>query len=310
MLAAVVDRFGSPDVVKVREVPMPGPPKAHEVLVRVEAAAVTAGDARVRAARFPAGFGLVARPAVVFRGPRVRILGSSISGVVDRVGADVSEFSPGDEVAGMTGARMRAHADFALAPVASLARKPEKVSHSDAAGIIFGGTTALYFLRDRAKVTAGESVLVNGASGAVGSAAVQLARHFGGVVTAVASARNRDFLLRIGAEHVVDYAATPIDTLADRFDVVLDTVGNISRSLGLKLATDQGRVALVAASLKDTIRAGGRVFADVAPERADDIDLLLRLLDSGEIDAVTEVAGGGGSRRCQRHTALLIQAGR
>lgn len=291
MRAAVVPHYGPPQIVEIAEVPVPEPGKS-QVLVRVAATAVTSGDARMRAARFPPGFAAFARPAMGFTGPRARTLGNSLSGVVERVGPGVTEFAPGDEVAGMTGARMRAHAEFALAPVRSLARRPEGVSPADAAGILFGGTTALYYLRDRAKVAPGESVLVNGASGAVGAAAVQLARHFGATVTAVTSARNGDLVRRLGATHVVDYTTTPVSSLTDRFDVVFDAVGNISRADGLRLLTDDGRLLLVVASLVDTVRAGGRVHAGPAPERAVDASFLLDLVASGELDPLTEVAGG------------------
>lgn len=291
MKAAVVPHYGPPEVVEIAEVPVPEPGKG-QVLVRVAATAVTAGDARMRGARFPPGFAPFARPAIGFRGPRAGILGNSLSGIVERVGPGVTEFAPGDEVAGMTGSRMRAHAEFAVAPVRSLTRKPAGVSHADAAGILFGGTTALYFLRDRAKVAPGESVLVNGASGAVGAAAVQLARHFGASVTGVASARNREYLLRLGAARAIDYAATPVTGLDDRFDIVFDAVGNVSRADGLGLLTGDGRLVLAVAGLVDTIRAGGRVLAGPAPERAEDAAFLLDLVATGELDPVTEVVGG------------------
>ena len=295
MRAAVVERFGTPDVVQITAAPTPAP-RTGEVLVRVEAAAVTVADSRMRAAQFPPGFGIIARPVTGFRGPRVQTLGNCLSGTIERVGAGVTGYSPGDEVAGMTGGRMRGHAELATIPVRSLARKPASVSHADAAGILFGGTTALHCLRDQAQLRAGESVLVNGASGAVGSAAVQLARHFGARVTGVASARNEEFVRRIGADHVVDYTATPVTELGERFDVVLDTVGTLTASTGVRLLTEHGRLLLVAAGLTGTLRATlrgrGRVFAGVAPERAEDMTLLLELVASGELDAVTAVAGG------------------
>ncbi|MGY5766559.1 NAD(P)-dependent alcohol dehydrogenase [Brachybacterium sp. DNPG3] len=276
---------------------MPTPqPRAGEVLVRVEAAAVTAGDSRMRAARFPAGFGVIARPAIGFVRPRVRVLGNCLSGTVEAVGDGVTGFSLGDEVAGMTGGRMGAHAEYATIGADSLARKPAGISHADAAGILFGGTTALHFLHDRAKLAAGEAVLVNGASGAVGSAAVQLARHFGATVTGVASARNQEFVGRIGAAQTIDYAATPVGAIGDRFDVVLDSVGTIASRTGMQLLTERGRLLLVAAGLPDTLhatlRGRGRIFAGVAPERADGIAMLLNLITTGELDPVTESAGG------------------
>ncbi len=266
--------------------------RAGEVVVRVEAAAVTAGDARIRAGRFPKGFGVLARAAIGVSGPRARVLGAAFSGKVEHIAADVTQFSPGDEVVGMTGARLGAHAEYVRARAATLVRKPAEVPHTDAAGILFGGTTALHFLSDRAHVTAGNTVLVNGASGAVGSAAVQLAKHFGATVTAVTSERNADLAVRLGADRVIDYAKTPVAMLEDRFDIVFDAVGNVSRDDGLRLLVPGGSLILAVASLIDTIRARGQVFAGPAPERREHFALLLNLVAGGQLDPLTEVLSG------------------
>lgn len=290
MKAAVVRRYGPPDVAQIAEVDTPNL-RVGTVLIRVEAASVNSGDARIRGARFPAGFGVLARLGLGIRRPRQPILGVALSGVVTSVGPGVTEFAVGDDVTGMTGARFGAHAQFAPAPVTGLARKPPTVSHVDAAGAMFGGTTALHFLR-RTGAQRGSRVLVLGGSGSVGASVVQLAAQLGAVVTATTSARNRDFVSSLGATTVVDYASTPLDSLSFTFDAVIDTVGAVSRRQALQLAGENGRVALIAADLIDTVRARGRVVAGPAPERADDIALLLRLLESGEISATTEALGG------------------
>jgi NADPH:quinone reductase-like Zn-dependent oxidoreductase len=291
MRAAIVDRYGPPEQIVISEAPVPEP-RAGEVLVRVGAAAVTAADARMRAGRFPRGFGALARLGLGVRGPRVRILGGTLAGRVERVAPDVTRLAAGDEVAGMTGSRLGSHAEYVAVPAAALVRKPAGVRHEDAAAVLFGGTTALYFLRDRAQVTGGATVLVNGASGAVGTSAVQLASYFGATVTAVASARNEDLVVSLGADRAVDYAMTPVVQLDDRFDVVLDAVGNITRAEGLRLLTSRGSLILAVASLLDTVRAHGQVFAGPAPERGEDFTFLLDLVASGHLDPVTEVIGG------------------
>jgi NADPH:quinone reductase-like Zn-dependent oxidoreductase len=285
MRAAVVDRYGPPEVVRITAVARPVP-AGDEVLVRVVAAAVTSGDARIRAARFPPGFALPARLAFGLRGPRRDILGSSVSGTVETVGADVQAFAPGDQVCAMTGTRMGAHAEYVAVPVGRLARVPPGVTHDDAAGVLFGGTAALYFLRDRAAVRPGASVLVNGASGAVGTNAVQFARHFGATVTAVTSAANTGLVTGLGAERVVDHQQTAVTDLTDRFDVVLDTVGNLTIATGRRLQTESGVLVLAVAGLGDTIRARGNVVAGSARERVDDFDHLLSLLAAGELTVV------------------------
>lgn len=276
MRAAVVDRYGAPEVVRVAEVPRPVP-RADEVLVRVRAVAVTSGDARIRAARFPAGFGMFGRLAFGVVRPRKPVLGGSFSGVVEGVGARVTGFAPGDEVCGMTGVRLGAHAEYVAVAGAKLVRKPAEVSHEDAAGLLFGGSTALHFLRTKGSVGEGKTVLVNGASGAIGTNAVQLAKHFGAVVTGVTSAANAQLVKDLGADRVIDYTTGELDRTRDRFDIVLDTVGALTIKAGRRLLNDGGILLLAVAGLADTIRARGDVAAGAVPERTEDFEFLLDL---------------------------------
>ncbi|MGB8020574.1 MAG: NAD(P)-dependent alcohol dehydrogenase [Candidatus Nanopelagicales bacterium] len=287
MRAAVVDRYGPPEVAVLRDVPQ-SVPRADEVLVRVAAAAVSSGDARIRAARFPRGFAPFARPAFGLRGPRRKILGGTFSGTVQAVGAGVTAFSPGDEVCGMSGVRMGAHAEYLAVAGHRVVGKPTRVTHEDAAGLLFGGTAALWFLRDRAAVRPGQSALVNGASGAIGTNAVQLATYFGATVTGVTSARNAPLVTALGADRVIDYTSTDLAEVTDRFDVVLDTVGTLSRSSGRRLLTDGGVLLLAVADLWDTVRARGDVVAGSAPERPADFDFLLGLLAEGALRVVID----------------------
>lgn len=291
MKAAVVDRYGPPHVVRVAEVPTPTPGDA-EILVRVAAAAVTAADSRIRAARFPSGYGPFARLMFgVFR-PRRKILGSTFSGVVESVGVKVGGYSRGDEVCGMTGLAMGTHAEYVTVAAERVVRKPAAVSHTDAAALLFGGSTALHFLRDKAAAGRGGSVLVNGASGAVGTSAVQLAKHFGATVTAVTSTPNVGLVAGLGADTVVDYTVTPVSDLTDRFDVVLDTVGNLTPSSGRTLLTDGGVLLLAVANLWETLRPGADVKAGAAPERTEDFEFLLELSAAGRLVTVTDDIGG------------------
>lgn len=291
MKAAVVGRYGPPRTVRIEQVPDPEP-RADEVLVRVRATAVTAGDARIRAARFPRGFGILGRLGLGLRGPRRPVLGVVFSGTVERLGSAGMAFSVGDEVAGMTGARMGAHAELLVVPAARLVPKPAAVSHADAAAALFGGTTALHFLRDRAGLRAGQRVLVNGASGSVGSAAVQLARQLGAEVTAITSDRNRRLVASLGAERTIDYATQPVAGMRGDYDVVFDAVGNIGRSDGPRLLAPGGALILAAAGLADTLAARGRVHAGSAPERPESFSLLLDLVAAGGFDPLARALGG------------------
>ena len=287
MRAAVVDRYGPPEVVRVEDVPPPEP-SADQVLVRVHAAAVTSGDARIRGARFPRGFAVPARLAFGLRGPRRRILGMTFSGVVEAGGAQGGDLVPGDAVCGMTGVKMGAHAEYVAVPAARVTRKPVEVTHEDAAGLLFGGSTALWYLRDKAAVAPGASVLVNGGSGAVGTNAVQIAKHLGAEVTAVTSTANVALVRELGADHVIDHTVADVTATVERFDVVFDTVGNLSIRSGRALLRRGGRLLLAVAGLGDTVRARGDVVAGSSPERADDFATLLGLVADGTMTVVLD----------------------
>jgi NADPH:quinone reductase-like Zn-dependent oxidoreductase len=210
--------------------------------------------------------------------------------VVEAVGAKVTGFAAGDEVCGMAGARMGAHAEYVAVGAKRLAGKPDGVSHDDAAGLLFGGSAALFFLRDKGKVRPGMSVLVNGASGAIGTNAVQLARFFGATVTGVASAANVGLVTGLGAQRVVDYASEDLASVAEQFDLVLDAVGNVSIPAGRRLLTGQGVLLLAVADLWQMLRARGNVAAGVAPERVVDFELLLQMVVDGAITVVHDRA--------------------
>lgn len=287
MRAAVVREYGPPGVVRVEELedPVPGP---QDVLVRVRATAVTSGDARIRGARFPRGFAPFGRLALGVRRPRRPVLGITFSGVVEAVGSKVTGVSVGDEVAGATGARMGTHAELVAVRASKVVPIPAGVSHDDAAGVLFGGTTALVYLRDKATVRPGSSVLVIGASGAVGTTAVQLARNAGATVTGVCSGANADLVRSLGAAHVVDHTTTDVTTLPERYDVVLDTVGTLSAASGRRLLTDDGVLLLVVASLGDMLRVHRDVKAGPAPERVEDVRELLDLVASGRLRVVLD----------------------
>lgn len=285
MRAAVVDRYGPPEEVRVTSVPRPGAGRG-ELLVRVLAAPVTSADARIRGARFPRGFALPARLGLGLTGPRRPVLGSSFAGLIERVGPGVDVFRPGDRVCGMTGLRMGTHAEFVAVRASAAATIPTGVSIEDAAGVLFGGTTALHFLRDRASVGPGTSVLVNGASGAVGTNAVQLAKHLGATVTAVTSGANAALVTDLGADAVIDHTTTDASETDERFDVVLDAVGNLTIATGRRLLARGGVLVLAVGELWSTLRARGDVIAGSAPERVEDFVTLLGLVASGTLRVV------------------------
>lgn len=294
MRAVVVDRYGGPDVARLAEVPTPAP-KAGEVRIRVRATAVTAGDWRLRSGVLPRGFGALRGLAIGFGGPRRKVLGTDAAGVVEAVGPGVTRFAVGDEVLAFPGSALGGHAELLVMPEAGrVARKPTNLSFDEAVALPFGAMTALDFLR-RGDVKSGERVLVNGASGNVGSAAVQLAKHLGAHVTAVCSAANAGLVRSLGADDVIDYAATDFAAAGRTWDVVVDTVGNAPWARVKPVLADGGRLLAVLADLPATLGAafvGGprrhRVVAGPAAERVEDLHEIVRLAERGVLRPVID----------------------
>ena len=229
-----------------------------EVLVRMHATTVSIADHRVRAKDLPKGLGYFAVIALgVFR-PRKKILGMEGSGVVERVGEAVTTFAPGDEVVVMNGGRFGCHAEYATVRAdGAIARKPSGMSHTDAAALVFGGYTAVSFL-NRVELGPDSTVLVNGASGAVGSAVVQLAAHAGAHVTAVTSGRNAELVRSLGAEKVIDYTQQDFALGDDRYDVVVECVGNAPFDRVRGILRPGGALLLVIADLRGMLGARGQ----------------------------------------------------
>jgi NADPH:quinone reductase-like Zn-dependent oxidoreductase len=240
MKAVVYDRYGPPEVLRLADVPTPMP-AADQVLIRGRVSAVGPADCAARQAD-PA----YARLVFGLFKPKIRILGSDVAGEVAAVGAGVTRFAVGDKVLAATGATFGAHAQYTLFPQEAVVAKPEAISYEDAVALIGGGLTALPFLRDHARLRAGQRILVNGASGAVGAAAVQLAKHFGATVTGVCSAANIELVASLGADQVIDYTRQDFTRAGGGYDVVFDAVGKSSfaRCKGI-LASDGVYLATV-----------------------------------------------------------------
>ena len=294
MKAVVYDRYGPPEVLRFAEVATPVP-KPNEVLIRARATTVTAADWRVRSLTVPRGFGPMARLALGVRGPRQPILGTEVSGEIVAVGSAVRSFAVGDAVFAFRGARMGCHAEYVtMAEGDSVARMPAGLDWGEAAALSFGGTTALHFLR-RAALARGERVLVNGASGGVGMAAVQLAHHFGAQVTGVCSAANAEVVRSLGADRVIDYAREDFTRDGAAYDVIMDTAGTAPWSRSRTALRPGGRLLMVLGSFAGTLQApwigmtgSRRIVAGTARASADDLRFLGRLAESGEYRPVID----------------------
>ena len=294
MRAAVYRRFGGPEVVHIEDVEMPA--VGHDdVLIQVYASTVSAADHRARALDVPAGLWLPSVLTLGVRRPRRPVLGMDASGVVTAVGANVTRFAPGDEVIAMLGARFGGHAEYAVVPQgAVIAIKPASMDFEDAVTLVFGGITARAYLK-QVDVRPGATVLVNGASGAVGTAVVQLAKHAGAHVTAVCSGRNTDLVTRLGADRVIDYTSDDFTTGTDRYDVVVDCVGNAPFARVRPLLVSGGALLLVVSDLKGVLsagwnahRSGHRVVTTPGPFLAEDLAYLVELADTGHYQPVKQ----------------------
>lgn len=287
MKAVVYHRYGGPEVLRMTEVATPVP-KADEVLIRIHATTVSAGDWRMRSLELPRGFGLISRLAIGMTGPRKPILGMELSGVIAAVGAGVTKFKPGDAVFAFPGIGMGCHAEYrCMSQDAAIALEPAGLSHDQAAALSFGGTTALHFLR-AAKLSAGQSVLVNGASGAVGTAAVQLAKHFGAEVTAVCSAGNAGLVESLGADHVIDYQTEDFTRNGRLYDVILDAAGTAPFARSRASLREGGRLLMVLGNLRDlatvpwiALTNSRKVIGGTAKAEAADLRLLAELAEAG-----------------------------
>lgn len=288
------ERYGPPEVLQLKEVEKPTP-KDNQALIKTHAATVTSGDWRVRSLNVPAGFGLIMRLVFGISKPRQPILGSELAGVVESVGKDVTRFKVGDQVFAFSDAAMGCHAEYKCMPQdGAVVIKPSNLTYDEAAAISFGGTTALDFLR-RGKLQSGERILVNGASGAVGTAAVQLAKHFGADVTGVCSTSNVELVRSLGASHVIDYTKEDFTQNGETYDVIVDTVGTAPFSRSKDSLKDGGRLLMVLAGLPDMLQApwmsmtsSKKIIAGPAAVRAEDLRFLARLAEAGEFKPVID----------------------
>src|SRR2546421_625600 len=229
MRAVVYDRYGPPDVLRIEDVERPVP-NENEVLVRVRAVAVTRADCATREANRRSGMAvaLISRSISGVRRPKQRILGSEFAGEVEAVGARVDEFAVGDQVFGTSGFRFGTYAEYLCMPQsARIAHRPTGLSFEEAAAVCDGGLNALWCLRGAA-LRKGQRILIYGASGAIGTAGVQLARYFGADVTAVCNTRNVETVRSLGADRVIDYTQEDFTKNGQTYDVIFDAVGKHS----------------------------------------------------------------------------------
>lgn len=289
MKAVINTQYGAPSVLTIKDIEKPSI-KGNEILVKIMATAVNTGDCRIRradpfAVRF--FFGLTK--------PKINILGGVFSGEIEAIGPDVKLFNKGDKVFGSTDMRFGAYAEYKSFPeTATLALIPESLSYTEAAVIPFGGATALHFLK-KAAIKPGEKVLIVGASGAVGTAAVQIAKSFGAIVTGVNSTVNIDLVKSLGADAVIDYTKEDFTQNGELYDVIFDTVNTIDIQRSLRSLNRNGKMILSAAGLKETLlglwismTSSKKIITGVTQQSAADMAFLKGLAETGKMKPVID----------------------
>lgn len=299
MKAVVFREYGPPDVLRLTEVEKPAP-EDDEVRVRVRATSVNYGDMTARNFRsispgdfnMPFLFWILGRVAFGLRKPRTSILGSEFAGEVESVGQGVTRFKEGDAVFGYRAQAMGAYAEYLCVPEGSdMAIKPANMSYEEAAVVPYGAITALNLLR-KADVESGQRVLVNGASGSIGSAAVQLLKHHGAEVTGVCSTPRIEFVKSLGADRVIDYTQEDFTEGGEKYDLIFDILGRSSFSRCKRVLTEGGRYLLASFKMKQllqmiwTSRVGNKkVICALAPETSGDLPHIRELIEAGAFKA-------------------------
>jgi 2-desacetyl-2-hydroxyethyl bacteriochlorophyllide A dehydrogenase len=302
MKAIVYTEYGPPDVLQIEEVEKPVPSDS-EILVRVHATSVNIGDLWARnfkemtPAKFtmPLPLWLPSKMYFGFTKPRVNILGSEFAGEVEAAGKDVKRFKPGDQVFGYRGQKMGAYAEYLCMPEDGMvALKPSQMTYEEAAAVPYGALTALSLLR-KANIQPGQKVLINGASGSIGSAAVQLAKYFGAEVTGVCGTPRVEFVRALGADKVIDYTREDFTKNGETYDLIFDILGKSSFS-SCKSSLKQNGIYLLASfktkqlfqMLRTSRMPGKKVICALSSENPKDLIFIKELVEAGKIKSIID----------------------
>jgi NADPH:quinone reductase-like Zn-dependent oxidoreductase len=294
MKAIVHTRYGPPDVLQLKEVAKPIP-KDNEILVKIHATSVTKGDVNDRSMAVPAWAWLPTRIVFGLIRPRRKIPGADLAGAIEAVGKDVTLFKEGDQVFGSTGWGSGAYAEYKCLPEGGwVTTKPANMTYEEAAAVPFGASTALFFLK-KANIQSGQKVLIYGASGGIGTYAVQLARYFAAEVTGVCSTTNVEMVKSIGADKAIDYTQEDFTRSGETYDVIFDAVDKTSfthcksslKQRGVYLTVGMGPMVLLQ-KLWTSMTSSKKVLFGISSLKADDLVFLKELVEAGKLKAVID----------------------
>lgn len=294
MKAVVYKNYGSPDVLEFQEVAKPAP-KEDEILVKVHATTLTVADVRSRSFTVPPSVWLPARVVLGLRKPKKAVLGMELAGEVESVGKDVTRFKKGDQVFAATLIGFGAYAEYKCLPEdAAIAIKPSNITYEEAASLPIGARTALHYLR-KANIQPGQKILIYGASGSVGTYAVQLAKVFGVEVTGVCGTANVELVRSLGADKVIDYTMEDFSTQGETYDVILEAVDKSSFSACMRALKEDGiylNVTVPVPSIEmiwtKIISSKKLMLGENPPEKAEDLIFLKELVEAGKIKPVVD----------------------
>lgn len=298
MKAIIWTKYGSPDGLELQEIPKPIP-KDDEVLIKIHATTITAGDSEMRRLQLPLSLGFPIRLyAGILKPERIKILGQELAGEIEAIGKNVKKYKIGDQVFGTTGFGFGAHAEYICLPETPdemqgmLTLKPENMSYSEAAAVPTAGFEALHFLR-HANVKPGQKVLIFGAGGSIGTFSVQLAKHFGAEVTTVDHTTKLDILREIGADHAIDYTKEDFTQNGERYDVIIDVVGKFSVLHRLGSLTKNGRCYLANPGISHiliglflSLTSRKKLIIQSADQTEENLLTLKKLIEAGKLKTV------------------------
>jgi len=296
MKAVVCTKYGPPDVLQLQDVEKPTP-KDNEVLIKIHSATVAAADVNLRKFNYPALFWLFARLGVGLSGPRKKIAGIELAGEIEEVGKEVKNFRKGDQVFGSTEkVSSGSYAEYVCMPEdGMLTTKPANLTFEQAASVPIGGRTALFFLRDKGNIQSGQKVLINGASGSVGSYAIQLAKYFGAEVTSVCSTVNLELVKSLGADNVIDYLKEDFTKNGETYDIIFDVVNkstfsrckNSLKERGIYLAT-YPTMSIIFQMLWTSMVGSKKAMFGGENEKLENLVFLKELIEAGKIKPVID----------------------